>query len=293
MDDQLRRARGVHWSIDTPAGTPLVGSDAMSSASAGIVSERHALVLCDLQPDLLGSIPTHDRERLLDTVRIVLTAARRAKWLVVFTGLRFGPGYAGISPRHKLYGGLARLNAKVGDERAHWFLEGFEGSEIATGLLELELGDHVVWRQQHMPARALLDVLHSHGTTKATIVGAKAGYSVQATAQVLTSEGLLVSVVRDCVVDDKPERCSAVLEHLLPVFADVVSLADAIDDILGMDVYADEQRANSPVAVVESHLLTDCGRGGHMSRYARFLLDRPGWKTYPTQKWYLLHSMLL
>ena len=267
----------------------------MSSTSTKIVRERHALVICDLQPDLLGSIATPDRELLLDQVGIVLSAARRANWLVVFTGLRFGPGYAGVSPRHKLYGGLARLNAKVGDDRAHWFLEGFEGSEIAAGLLQLELGDRVVWRQQHMPAPALLDVLRSHGTTKATIVGAKAAYSVQATAQALTSAGLLVSVVRDCVVDDNAERCSAVLEHLLPVFADVVSLADAIDDIVGMDVYADEQRASSPAGAgaAKSRLLTDCGRGGHMSRYSRFLLDRPGWKTYPTQKWYPLHSMLL
>ena len=82
----------------------------------GIVRERHALVVCDLQPDLLGSLPEAERERLLDHVRIVLAAARRANWLVVFTGLRFGPGYAGVSQRHKLYGGLARLNAKVGDE---------------------------------------------------------------------------------------------------------------------------------------------------------------------------------
>ena len=137
-----------------------------------------------------------------------------------------------------------------------------------------------------MPAPALLEALRAHGATKATVVGAKAGYAVQSTAQALCSEGLLVSVVRDCVADDKPERCNAVLDHLLPVFADVVSLADAIDDIVGMDVYADEQRAKSleaAPAAETTRLLTDCGRGGHMSRYCRFLLERAGWKTYPTQ----------
>ena len=50
-----------------------------------------------------------------------------------------------------------------------------------------------------MAAPALLDMLQSHGITKATVIGAKVGYAVQATAQALCSEGLLVSVVRDCV----------------------------------------------------------------------------------------------
>ena len=32
--------------------------------------------------------------------------------------------------------------------------------------------------------------------------------------------------------------------------------------------------------------LTDCGRGGHMSRFRRFLLERPDWRVYPSQIWY-------
>ena len=145
------------------------------AASAGQPPERYALVVCDMQPDLLGSIADELREPLLDALRLCLGAARRAGWFVVFTGVRFASGYAGVSQRHKLYGGLARLNAKVGDKAVHWFMEGFDGSEIEPSLLRREEGDAVVWRQQHMPAPELLAVLAQRGVTKAAVVGLKAG----------------------------------------------------------------------------------------------------------------------
>jgi nicotinamidase-related amidase len=306
-----------------------------------IAPESHALVVCDMQPDLLGSIPAELREPLLDNVRLCIDAARQAGWLVVFQGLRFGPGYAGVGPRHRIYGGLQRLNAKVGDAKVHWFMEGYAGSGIEPRLLgggeeqdssSSGLLEAVVWRRQLLPGAELTAALAGHGTTKVAVVGLKAGYAVQATCQVLCNEGLHVSCVRECCGDDLPERLSAVFEHLLPVYADVVTLADVIDDMVGMERYVDAQRATcapaAPAAATAAQpslsrapssssgsgeggdsssgsfitdggggeqqqqmfYLTDCGRGGHMARYCRYLLQRPNWRSFPTQVCFPTHS---
>ena len=52
---------------------------------------------------------------------------------MVFTGLRFPSGYEGVPLRHRIFGGLRRMNAVQGDEKVHFFMEGFEGAEIAPG----------------------------------------------------------------------------------------------------------------------------------------------------------------
>ena len=79
----------------------------------------------------------------------LVEAARLSGRLVVFSGLRFPTGYEGLSARHRLFGGLARLNAKLGDKAAHWFMEGFSGSELCLAPRAGE--DAVVWRTTHLP----------------------------------------------------------------------------------------------------------------------------------------------
>ena len=83
--------------------------------------ERTAIVICDLQPDLLGSLK--QRDNLLLSLRIPLEAARKNDWLVVYSGLQFKSRYEGVSPKHKLYGALCKLNQKLGDKAVHWFMD--------------------------------------------------------------------------------------------------------------------------------------------------------------------------
>jgi nicotinamidase-related amidase len=283
--------------------------------------DRNALVVCDMQPDLLASIPLVPRESLFAGIKLALEAARSAKWLVVFVGLRFQSGYACVNPKHKLFGGFRRLNAKVGDKSAHWFMDGFSGAEIDPSLFVK--GDLIVWRQQHLPGGELCELLRGEGVTKVALAGIKAGYAVQATCQVLCDNGLQVSVIRDCVQDDIPQRLAAVLDNLLPIYADVISLTQMIDDMIGMDEFVDhidEQSRQALIGIVSVvaaatatataaggssgcgdsggggngassepdifFYCTDCGREGHGKRYIQFLLERPGWAAYPTQVWY-------
>ena len=49
-----------------------------------------ALVLCDVQPDVLGSLP--NRDALLSSLQIILEIARAKKWMIVYSGLKFQSG---------------------------------------------------------------------------------------------------------------------------------------------------------------------------------------------------------
>ena len=92
----------------------------------GFVKDRHALVVCDAQPEALRAIPAARRPTLLAALRLCIDAVLGDRGggnggRVVFSGLRFPPGYSNVARRHRLYGGLRRLHESVG---CRFFLEG-------------------------------------------------------------------------------------------------------------------------------------------------------------------------
>jgi hypothetical protein len=124
---------------------------------------------------------------------------------------------------------------------------------------------------------------------------------VQALCQALCDESFPVTVVRECVQDVSEGHRKAMLDHLLPIYCDVISLSDFIDRAVGIDNFVEEGSSQSREALVrvasstaagssslEAGLLycTDCNRRGHGERYMQFLLERPGWQAYPSQAWY-------
>lgn len=249
-----------------------------------------ALLICDLQPDLLVSIPSEAREALLSKLRLATEGARRAGWLVVFSGLRFPSRYEGVDAGHRLHGALARLNAKVGDKGAHWFMEGYPGADIERTVMQQ--GDEVVWRQRHFPPTELLEVLRDRNVGRVTVCGLKAAYAVQLTCQALCDAGLSVDVLRECVQDDVPARLAAVLEHVLPIYADVVPWEDFLGDLGVIETGAEPAREGDVAegadgASRDVYDCSDCKRGGHCAAYCKALLERPNWQSRPTQTWYV------
>mmetsp|Transcript_25188 Transcript_25188/g.75673 ORF Transcript_25188/g.75673 Transcript_25188/m.75673 type:complete len:218 (-) Transcript_25188:121-774(-) len=201
--------------------------------------ERYALVLCDVQVDLLNAIPSEARCNLIGQLKQLLEAARRANWLVVFLGTCFAPGYEGVHPRHRLYGGLRRLNQKQGDEKAHWLMQGREGAQVHPDLAPAE-GEPLAWRGKLRPGAELLGPLQARGITKVVLAGVKTAQGVLAASEALCDEGLLVYVVRECVADSDEARGAAVLQHVLPQYADVFGVEafrEQISQEIMMDMY--------------------------------------------------------
>lgn len=254
--------------------------------------ERTALVICDLQADLLGSL--QHKERFLQALSIAVEAARNNDWLVVYSGLQFASGYEGISPKHKLYGALAKLNNKLGDKAVHWFMKGWAGSEILSSDPKLAPSldkDRIVWRSQHAP-HELATLLSSESISKVYVAGAKASGAVQIACQLLMDHGMDVFCVRECIQDDDAARLKATVDYLLPIYGTVLSLKEFMDNV-GFDAFS--QDAKQILMDIQSDyfsgennmfLASDCGRRGHGSRYIELLQERGNWRTYPTQIWY-------
>merc|ERR1712066_41554 len=100
----------------------------------------------------------------------------------------------------------------------------------------------VQWRQQLLPSSNLLVPLRERAVTKVVIAGLKAGTGVLAACQLLADDGLLCYVVRECVGDDNEERRRAVLDHVLPQFADVLGVDEfrtQISQEIMMDMYVE------------------------------------------------------
>jgi nicotinamidase-related amidase len=263
--------------------------------------ERISLVICDLQPDLLGSLKQEHQERLLLALVIVLDAARRHSWTIVYSGLKFPSGYQGVSEGHKLYGAFRKLNQTMGDQAVHWFLEGWPDSEILSTNHKVapKSQDTIVWRSQHIP-HELIDTLEEKGIQKVYVVGAKASGSVQITCQLAMDQGMEVCVVQECVQDDDQDKLQAMMTLIMPIFANVISMQEFMENVGGLESFSEEsqqawiqqlllrkdtmstiQKGTNPM-----FLASDCGRPGHGSRFIQLLQDRGNWQIYPTQIWY-------
>jgi nicotinamidase-related amidase len=252
---------------------------------------KHALAICDVQIVALKALDRSTRMSLLDGIQICIQLARREGWRVIWSGLRFPSGYQGIEETHKLYGALKRLNSKVGDANANWFLEHKPDTELALYIPNND--DGVVWRRSHMPVPELTQQLE--GVTHVTVVGLKVGYSVQATVQALCDAGLQVSVVKECVADEDTARFESTMKHLIPIYADILSLSEWVDQTMGLETYV-QRLVQKELAATKTKdkkddddsplWITDCGRGGHFALYTAHLLEMNGWRRFPLQPWY-------
>lgn len=228
-----------------------------------------ALILCDLQPDFLGKFTDH--EALLDRTRVALHAARTAGYRIIFTGVRFSSNYAEVDQDHKIFGAFKRLHQM--NPSISWFTG--EGSNIDQSL-NVDESETTLFRHQLLPrAQDLLAALQ--GITTAVVVGIKASTTVNAICQVLGDVSIAVGVIDECIADDSEARCAAMLEHVLPIFALRLNLADFLEstDTLSNDDF--------PSTTIKYY--TDCGRGGHLVLY-RSHLRRLGYRPWPTQPWY-------
>ena len=160
-----------------------------------------------------------------------------------------------------------------------WFLEGSEGAQIVVynGIKK----DVVYWRSQSLPTE-LAEKIRALDCSQATIVGLKTSHAVQAACQILCDANIAVQVVRQAIADDQMERGAAVLEHLIPIYADVIDIENFLNETVVN--YAVLQQADEPSPV---RYISDCGRGGHFGIYAAHLLRKEdAWIEWPTQNWY-------
>jgi hypothetical protein len=175
-------------------------------------------------------------------------------------------------------------------------MEEYSGSEIHSSLMDLvqakgnDLNYQVLWRTGHLPSLELMEILGSNSITDATVVGAKASQTVQATVQFIAEHcpSIDLSVVEEALADDKQDRLDAVTQHLLPLYARVAILEEYVDATCGTERLAQEYSLMKQLKRQHVHYYVDCERGGHYSLYIHHLIHREGscWHKHPRQKWY-------
>ena len=296
-------------------------------------SVKKALVVCDMQPDVLNSItPVSRRQAVLHWVRYIVQQVRQqqqsssslTQWKIVWTGLRFQPGYEGIASNHKLYGSLVRLHKMMGEEKAHWFLPGYPGSDLeptlsppptATGVdNDDDQPERVFWRSRHCPSPALVEYLHAQKVSHVILVGLKLSASIQLLAQHLCDAGMSVDIPTCAIADDdnhdsheqgqqqkqqQQRRQDALLQHLLPLYANIIRNDDIHEwlqqhSLSTTTTTADsENDGDNHKNKKKLRWVCNVGRGGHGALFMAHLLQHfPDFQPYPKQLWYQSSSMV-
>jgi hypothetical protein len=131
--------------IDVEAITPvlqrMIADVATTIATGPTTAQTKALIVCDMQPDLLKSLPPARRQALLDIVIVTVDAVRKTPpSKIIWTGVRFlDPTFASeVSYTHRLYGALRRLYDSAPKGTVQWFVAGTPGTAIDPALLPLD-----------------------------------------------------------------------------------------------------------------------------------------------------------
>ena len=276
------------------------------------------LIVCDLQPEVVQKLP-HPRQ-FVDLVSIAVQAARPSasnknnhhdprSMNIIYTMLKFDePGYTQIPPSHPRLGILRRLYEK--NPNLKWFTSSDLSVSVSPKEEEKANDDHrqetVVTRSTFLPHAndtKLLEILRScccaTQTTAApqnhdgvTVIGY--GPTVQAVCHLLGDVLAVpnVQILRECVRDEKEDRCRAFLDHGLLFQEQAVSLVDFLEaqDRLHERICINDDNTTTsrqPTTIPpDVKYVSDCGRGGHISLFMPYLLRDHGYTPWPTQPWY-------
>ena len=271
--------------------------------------DKHALLICDYQKVVCNSISSKRERRSVTTcLDVALQVARQLQQKVIWMGLAFEPGYPTVSPHNKLYGPLRKFqelslkNPALQNAPQCWYQTDHADTQFCQ---TPRSGEVEIWRHSHLLSPAQQDDLLqtlSH-VESVTVVGFHTGVCVQAMVQWLCSCNQQVAVISDAVGDAHPKRHQAVLEHLLPTYANqICSISNWIDDIMGLESFRHLLQQQLPPPPSDDNDHTDrkvryfaaCQRGGHFFLYTQHQLEQSStfWRPYPTQHWYTDESIL-
>ncbi|KAL3925326.1 MAG: hypothetical protein SGILL_000483 [Bacillariaceae sp.] len=226
---------------------------------------------------------------------MVVEAARRRQdeFQIVWSGLCFSGDYQELTESHKVFGALKRIHRLTGgssSSKNNFFVKGEDATNFVISIDDRY--DKVLWRSGLQPPskedwKSCVTVESCNDSAaippEVTVVGIRTGYSIQVTVQALCDLGWKVSVINECILDDDQERHQAIVSHLLPLYADTISLAEWWEVNGGDGAIATKVDLDATI-----RYFCDCGRGGHSFLYQQhLLLFRKGWARYPLQPWYV------
>ncbi len=174
-----------------------------------------ALLVMDIQKDIVAGLISETRVKLLDSVKAVLEISRSRQIPVIYSILRFREGHPEISSRNRMF---ARL------KEAGRLKEGSEGIQVCDEIAPLA-SDIVMVRKRvsSFYGTELGIILASLGVDTVILTGGSTEWVVEATARAAADADYRVMVLEDCCASRTPDNHRHTIANILPAFADVIS----------------------------------------------------------------------
>ena len=201
----------------------------MSEEPLRLVANRSALIMQDLQNDVIGEggafadsgAPAHAKgQNVVENVKRLAEAARRAGMPVIHVLYIVDEGAPGLKQNAPLFVGVKEANALV---RGSW------GAAPVDGL-EPQPGDHVVekMRMNGFYNTRLDILLRGLGAETIVITGAWTNMSIEHTARHGADAGYEVFVVSDGTSTTGNEWQNAALNYAMTNVATVITTGEAV-----------------------------------------------------------------
>ena len=257
------------------------------------------LIVCDVQPDVINKIqPNSTRRKFVDLLNLTVAAARKAacnSTQIIYTQLRFPNGYDEIPLNHPRLGVLRKL----GSDKVKWFTSKVlcvaGTSNTDSDEVDNKANEIVVTRTTFLPQATdaqLVDAL-AKGDQQQIVTVIGYGPTVQSICHLLGDMICVsgtVEIIKECIVDEIPERSRSFLQHGLLFRETVTTLVDYLEslDMLHEQIQVDRESAPSSCVTPppSQKYVCDVGRGGHLSLFMPYLTKQYGYVEWPLQPWY-------
>lgn len=178
-----------------------------------MTDNRSALLVMDLQNDILSSLDDAARDTLLDNTQRLLRHARRQGMPVIYVAVRFRKGYPEVSASNKMFSGITQADVLI---------EGTPGADIHADVAP-QPGEPIVVKRR-VGAGSTTDlqaVLNGQNAGHLILTGVATSGVVLSTVRWAADLDYRITVVEDACADKDEEVHRVLTGKVFPRQADV------------------------------------------------------------------------
>ena len=185
-----------------------------------INAKRTALLVLDVQNDLVRITPRIKENRILENIAAVIAAARRRRVPVIHITASVRPDFLDIPRDNPLWDGL---------RKSRQLIFGTRGAAIHSKVRPLK-NELVLNKTCVDPflTTNLGQALQNHDANTLILTGLWTNWVVEATARHASDMGYRVFIARECVASNTAENHEFAINHILPTICYVVSANEAL-----------------------------------------------------------------
>lgn len=185
-----------------------------------INAKRTAVLVLDVQNDLVEITPRIKENRILENIEAVIAAARRKRVPVIHITASVRPDFLDIPRDNPLWDGL---------RKSRQLIFGTRGAAIHRKVRPLK-NELVLNKTCVDPflTTNLGQALQNHDANTLILTGLWTNWVVEATARHASDMGYRVFIARECVASNTAENHEFAIDHILPTICYVVGVKEVL-----------------------------------------------------------------